>query len=71
MKYKTRESLKEVRLWITQIIVPVASVACTSLTIPEVRQVVAAKANQIKSRIEEKKVDRNRRHMHVVKNAPK
>ena len=52
MTYKQIEAAREARLWIGQIIVPAATVAVTTLTIPEVRQAIAAKANEIKSKIE-------------------
>ncbi len=54
MKYKHIEAAREVRLWIGQIIVPAATVAVTTLTIPEVRQAIAAKANSVKRNIENK-----------------
>lgn len=52
MTYKQIEGAREVRLWISQIIVPAATVAVTAMTIPEVRQTIAAKANEVRSRIE-------------------
>ena len=54
MTYKQIEAAREVRLWIGQIIVPAATVAVTAMTIPEVRQAIAAKANSIKRNIESK-----------------
>jgi hypothetical protein len=45
MNYKHIEASREVRLWITQIILPVA-VACVVL-LPDVRQTVMEKANAI------------------------
>ena len=54
MKYKHIEAAREVRLWIGQIIVPAATVAVTTLAIPEVRQAIAAKANSVKRNIENK-----------------
>ena len=54
MKYKHIEAARELRLWIGQIIVPAATVAITSMTIPEVRQAIAAKANSVKQNIESK-----------------
>lgn len=52
MTYKQIEGAREVRLWISQIIIPAATVAVTAMTIPEVRQTVAAKANEVRSKIE-------------------
>ena len=54
MKYKHIEAARELRLWIGQIIVPAATIAITTMTIPEVRQAIAAKANSIKQNIESK-----------------
>ena len=54
MKYKHIEAARELRLWIGQIIVPEATVAITTMTIQEVRQAIAAKANSVKQNIESK-----------------
>ena len=54
MKYKHIEAARDLRLWIGQIIVPAATVAITTMTIPEVRQAIAAKANSVKQNIESK-----------------
>ena len=54
MKYKHIEAARELRLWIGQIIVPAATVAITTMTIPEVRQAIASKANSVKQNIESK-----------------
>lgn len=51
MSYKRIEASREARLWLGQIIIPVASTVVAALSIPEVRQMVATKANQIKSNI--------------------
>lgn len=48
MTYKQIETMREVRLWIGQIVVPVATLAATTMAIPEVRQAVAAKAREVK-----------------------
>lgn len=45
------ETMREIRLWIGQIIVPACGVATAALTIPEVREMVAAKADSIKESI--------------------
>lgn len=54
MTWKQIEKSREIRLWVTQIVVPIAVVAGTALSIPEVRKAAAAKANQIKYDIESK-----------------
>ena len=54
MSYKRIEASREVRLWLGQIIIPATSALMATLTIPEVRQAVAAKATQIKYSIESK-----------------
>lgn len=40
--------------WIGQIVVPAATVAVTAMTIPEVRQMIAAKADSVKYKIKSK-----------------
>ena len=54
MSYKRIEASREARLWLGQIIIPATSALMATLTIPEVRQAVAAKATQIKDSIESK-----------------
>lgn len=54
MTYKQIETMREIRLWIGQIVVPACGVVAATLTIPEVREAVAAKATSIKQSIEEK-----------------
>lgn len=54
MKYKTIEASREVRLWIRDIIVPGVMLGAGLLTIPEVRDAVAAKAKQFKESIDKK-----------------
>ena len=54
MTYKQIEAAREVRLWICQIVVPAATVAVTAMTIPEVRQMIAAKADSVKYKIKSK-----------------
>lgn len=54
MTYKQIEAAREVRLWIGQIVVPAATVAVTAMTIPEVRQMIAAKADSVKYKIKSK-----------------
>ena len=54
MKYKHIEAAREARLWIGQIVIPAMTIAATTLTIPEVRQAVVAKAKSVKQSIEDK-----------------
>lgn len=54
MKYKHIEAAREARLWIGQIIVPTVTVIATTMTIPEVRQTVALKAQLMKQSLLEK-----------------
>lgn len=54
MTYKQIEASREARLWIGQIIVPAVTFAATTITIPEVRSAIAAKAKEIKRNIEDK-----------------
>lgn len=54
MKRKNIDTMREVRLWIGQIVVPAITVVGSALAIPEVRSAVAAKANDWKKSIEQK-----------------
>lgn len=54
MKRKNIDAMREVRLWIGQIVVPAITLAATTMAIPEVRQAVAAKASEVKQSIESK-----------------
>lgn len=54
MTRKQIDTMREVRLWVRDIVVPVATAAVTALTIPEVRQAVATKAKSVKRSIEKK-----------------
>ena len=55
MTYKQIEATREVRLWITQIVVPIATtVIAASIAVPEVRQAVAAKCKSVKKSINKK-----------------
>ena len=54
MKQKHIDACREARLWIGQIVVPGLTVAASVLAIPEVRNAIAAKANQVKDSIERK-----------------
>lgn len=54
MSYRRIEASREARLWLGQIVIPATSALMATLTIPEVRQAVAAKATQIKYSIESK-----------------
>lgn len=54
MKRKNVEAMREVRLWIGQIIVPAVITVGSVTAIPEVRQAIAAKANQWKESVEKK-----------------
>lgn len=54
MTYKQIEASREARLWVGQILVPAVSAAVAVLSIPEVREMVATKANQVKYSIENK-----------------
>lgn len=61
MKRKHIERAREVRLWISDVIIPGVMFVTTALAIPEVRQAVARKyanakikANNLKMKIKEK-----------------
>lgn len=54
MKRKNIDVMREVRLWIGQIVVPAVTLAASTMAIPEVRKAVATKAVQWKESIETK-----------------
>ena len=54
MTYKQIEASREVRLWLSQIVIPAASVAVTLLAIPEVRQAIGTKVTNVKESIQNK-----------------
>ena len=54
MKRKNVETMREIRLWIGQIVVPGVTLLTTAMAIPEVRSTVASKANDLKRSIDEK-----------------
>lgn len=54
MKRKNIDTMREVRLWVGQIIVPAVTLVTTTMAIPEVRQAVATKANSWKQSMENK-----------------
>ena len=51
MTHKQRETAREIRLWIGQIIVPAFTAVIMLFNIPGVREAVAAKAEKIKKSI--------------------
>ena len=52
MTYKQIEASREVRLWITQVIVPVLGMTTAlSATVPEFREAVVTKAKEVKDTI--------------------
>ena len=65
MKCKNIDTMREVRLWIGQIIVPAVTVVGSAMAIPEVRQAVATKANQWKEYVE-KKIKKNKKEKFEV-----
>ena len=54
MTRKQIDAARETRLWIGQIVIPAATACIMIMTIPEVRQTIAAKAISIKQNIESK-----------------
>lgn len=54
MTYKQIEEAREVRLWITQVIVPAAMTVGGLMLIPEVRETVVTKASEFKTKVKAK-----------------
>lgn len=48
MTYRQTETSREIRLWLTQVIIPAFGVA---MMIPEAREAVVAKAKEVKDKI--------------------
>ena len=46
------DASRERRLWISQVIIPSLTLVATAMAIPEVRETVKAKANEIRFKIE-------------------
>ena len=46
------DASRERRLWISQVIIPSLTLVATTMAIPEVRETVKAKANEIRFKIE-------------------
>jgi len=55
MTYKQIEASREARLWIGQVIIPVAMTVVTAANIPEVRDFVKAKIDDVKRFIRRKR----------------
>lgn len=58
MTWKQLEARRELRLWITQVIIPATAIATAAMHIPEVRETVITKVNSIKSKIKTR-LDKN------------
>lgn len=54
MTHKQIETSREIRLWLGQILIPAATVAVSLMTVPEVREAVAVKAEQVKESAKQK-----------------
>ena len=54
MTRKSLDTMREVRLWIGQIVVPGVILGASVMSIPEVRSAVATKAKEVKMEINRK-----------------
>ena len=52
--WKQIETSREIRLWISQIVMPAATFTAAAMAIPEVRHAVMAKAKSIKASVDKK-----------------
>lgn len=69
MTYKQIEATREVRLWITQIAVPIVTVAIASgIAIPEVRQAVTTQCSKIGKAISNKLKKKEKKEKEKVNN---
>lgn len=53
---KKVDTMRETRLWIKQIIIPVITLITTTMTIPEVREVISEKAKLVKESMRQKNI---------------
>lgn len=51
MTYKQRETMREIRLWVGQVIIPAIAVVTTVAVSPEIRESFVQNMRQIKSNI--------------------
>lgn len=51
MTWKRLETIRETRLWLTQVFVPVAAIAAAAMHIPEVHDAVITKVRHIKTKV--------------------
>ena len=51
---KKVDTMRETRLWIKQIIIPVITLITTTMTIPEIREVISEKAKFVKESMSQK-----------------
>ena len=51
MTWKRLETMREVRLWLTQLIIPTAAIGVAVMNIPEFREAVVTKVNDVKAKI--------------------
>lgn len=58
MTWKQLETRREARLWITQVIIPGAAIVAAAMNIPEVREKVVTKVQDIKAKIKAR-LDKN------------
>ena len=54
MTYKQIEASREVRLWLTQVVIPATAVVATAMSIPEVREPVVGKIKNMRESIKQK-----------------
>lgn len=58
---------REIRLGMTQVIIPTATLAVTILSIPEVREAVNEKVKKMKDHRKQKRASKERSKLEVVK----
>ena len=54
MTYRQIETSREIRLWVTSIIVPTVTTVGTLMMVPEVRNAVKSKLNEVRLKLEKK-----------------
>lgn len=67
MKYKHIEATREVRLWITQIVVPITTtIIASGIAIPEVRNAFVNKCNNVKKTVNKKLKKKEQKEKDIV-----
>ena len=54
MTWKQIETSREARLWVVQVLIPIAAITTGILSVPEIRKAASTKINNVKQHIKNK-----------------